>query len=159
MTDADERLLYAYVVHRVRDRSAAEDLTAEVFHMALASVPRDEWRGAPCGAWLIRIAANAVADRRKRAGREVASASPPEQSVEPEVDLAEIERSARLFRLVNELPGEQRRAIVERYVEERSILDAAYQRAIDAGATSIGAPADQPFGVRLAGVQDPFGNL
>jgi len=105
MTDADERLLYAYVVHRVRDRSAAEDLTAEVFHMALASVPRDEWRGAPCGAWLIRIAANAVADRRKRAGREVASASPPEQSVEPEVDLAEIERSARLFRLVNELPA------------------------------------------------------
>jgi hypothetical protein len=63
------------------------------------------------------------------------------------------------LRLVDELPGEQRRAIVERYVEERSILDAAYQRAIDAGATSIGAPADQPFGVRLAGVQDPFGNL
>jgi len=138
MSDADERLLieaaqqdpsrfaelyerhfervYAYAAHRLRDRSAAEDLTAEVFHKALAGLPRYEWRGAPFGAWLIRIAANAVADRRKRAGREVSSTPQPEPSVEPEVDLVEVERSAQLFRLVDELPGEQRRVIVERYV-------------------------------------------
>ena len=42
--------VYAYAVHRVRDRDAAEDLTAEVFHKALASLPRYEWRGAPFGA-------------------------------------------------------------------------------------------------------------
>jgi len=147
MTDADERLLveaaqrdpsrfaelyerhfarvYAYVVHRVRDRNTAEDLTAEVFHKALASLPRYEWRGAPFGAWLVRIAANAVADRLKHAGREVPSASPPEQAAEPDVDLAEVERYAQLFRLVDELPGEQRRVIVERYVEERSIREIA----------------------------------
>ena len=36
--------------------------------------------------------------------------------------------------------------------------DSAYQRALGAGATSIQPPADQPYGERNAGVQDPFGN-
>jgi len=41
------------------------------------------------------------------------------------------------------------------YVPE---VDAAYQRAIAAGASSISAPTDQPYGDRNAGVKDPFGN-
>ncbi len=36
--------------------------------------------------------------------------------------------------------------------------DAVYQRALQAGATSISAPADQPYGDRNAGVKDAFGN-
>jgi PhnB protein len=36
--------------------------------------------------------------------------------------------------------------------------DALYERALAAGATSIQAPADQPYGDRSAGVRDPFGN-
>jgi uncharacterized glyoxalase superfamily protein PhnB len=35
--------------------------------------------------------------------------------------------------------------------------DAAYHQALEAGATSIEAPADQPYGHRRAGVQDAFG--
>ncbi|HEX9760887.1 MAG TPA: VOC family protein [Candidatus Acidoferrales bacterium] len=35
--------------------------------------------------------------------------------------------------------------------------DAAYQRALAAGAESIEKPADQPYGARRAGVKDPFG--
>lgn len=37
-------------------------------------------------------------------------------------------------------------------------VDAVYHRALDAGANSILPPADQPFGDRLAIVQDPAGN-
>ena len=37
-------------------------------------------------------------------------------------------------------------------------VDAAYDRALKAGATSISAPADLPYGDRSAGVQDPAGN-
>jgi PhnB protein len=37
-------------------------------------------------------------------------------------------------------------------------VDATYQRAIDAGATSIAPPKDQPYGERVAGVKDVFGN-
>ena len=35
--------------------------------------------------------------------------------------------------------------------------DAVYQRAIEAGATSLWPPADQPYGDRIAGLVDPFG--
>jgi PhnB protein len=37
--------------------------------------------------------------------------------------------------------------------------DAAYWRALQAGAVSMTEPADQPFGDRMASVKDPFGNL
>ncbi len=38
-------------------------------------------------------------------------------------------------------------------------VDAWYRQAIAAGAASMAEPADQPYGDRVAGVQDPFGNL
>jgi PhnB protein len=41
------------------------------------------------------------------------------------------------------------------YVED---ADALYHRALQAGATSLHAPADQPYGDRNGGVLDPFGN-
>lgn len=36
--------------------------------------------------------------------------------------------------------------------------DSVYRQALQAGATSTSEPADQPYGDRAAGVQDPFGN-
>ncbi|MGC1107048.1 MAG: VOC family protein [Candidatus Acidiferrales bacterium] len=41
------------------------------------------------------------------------------------------------------------------YVDD---ADAAYARALEAGAVSTHAPIDQPYGDREAGVKDPFGN-
>lgn len=41
------------------------------------------------------------------------------------------------------------------YVED---CDTLYRQAVAAGAVSLSAPADQPYGDRNAGVQDPFGN-
>lgn len=42
------------------------------------------------------------------------------------------------------------------YVED---TDAAYRKALKAGATSISAPQDHEYGERGAGVKDPFGNF
>ena len=42
------------------------------------------------------------------------------------------------------------------YVED---TDAAYKKALQAGATSIGAPQDHEYGERGASVKDPFGNF
>ena len=47
------------------------------------------------------------------------------------------------------------RSALHLYVED---TDALYARAIAAGATSIYAPADQPYGDRGAALVDPFGN-
>ncbi len=46
-------------------------------------------------------------------------------------------------------------ATVVAYVED---ADKTYQRALEAGATSIREPEDQFYGDRSAGVIDPFGN-
>ena len=61
--------VYAFVARRVQNREEAEDVTAEVFHQALAKLGHFEWRGIPFVAWLLRIAANALADRWQRAAR------------------------------------------------------------------------------------------
>jgi len=116
--------VYAYIARRVADRDVAEDLTADVFHKALASLRTYEWRGAPFAAWLLRIAANALVDRSKRLGREVSGAEDvPEPWAAPKLD--DIEHRAHLFRLVNELPANQRLVIQQRFVEEKSIRDVA----------------------------------
>ncbi len=41
------------------------------------------------------------------------------------------------------------------YIED---VDAAYSRALEAGATSLHEPVNQPYGDREAGIQDPAGN-
>jgi len=38
-------------------------------------------------------------------------------------------------------------------------VDAAYERALDAGCASLAAPQDKPHGQRVAYVRDPFGTL
>src|SRR5438874_2155660 len=115
--------IYAYVVRRVCDRSEAQDITADVFQQALANLKRFEWRGAPFAAWLYRIAANAVADHFARVARQ-SSATPPEASADGE-DFEEVERRAALFRSVERLPPDQRRVIVMRFGEEKSIREIA----------------------------------
>src|SRR5579864_909784 len=93
--------IYAFIARRVRDRDTAEDLTSEVFHKALAGLRNYESRGAPFAAWLIRIAANAVADQYKRAAREApGSETAPEPSTNPNPE--ETEHRAHLFRLVSQ---------------------------------------------------------
>lgn len=114
--------IYAFIAHRVRDRSAAEDLTAEVFRHALAAIGGFEWRGVPFSAWLYRIAANEIADHRSKTAREHGPALQGEP-MQDEVEL--IEHRATLFRLVDALPPDQRRVIVLRFAEERSIREIA----------------------------------
>jgi RNA polymerase sigma-70 factor, ECF subfamily len=118
--------VYAYVMRKVGNRAETEDLTAEVFHQALANLKRFEWRGIPFAAWLFRIAANLITDRWQRSGREVADDTGLIDAVQVSpAEIEDVERRATLFRLVDALPAEQRRVVVLRFVEEKSIKDVA----------------------------------
>jgi RNA polymerase sigma-70 factor (ECF subfamily) len=63
--------IHAFALRRVRDRSAAEDISAMTFERALGTVRRDAFRNESFGGWLYRVAANAVIDHVRRAGRTV----------------------------------------------------------------------------------------
>ena len=114
--------VYAYVIRRMGSRAEAEDITSEVFERALVNLPRFEWRGVPLVAWLFRIAANAMADRRQQIERD--SADPPPDAPD-ESESATIERRAMLFQLVDRLPDLQRQVIEMRFVDGKSIREIA----------------------------------
>jgi RNA polymerase sigma-70 factor (ECF subfamily) len=114
--------VYAYIARRVRDRVEAQDLTSDVFHRALAGLPGFEWRGAPFAAWLFRIAGNAVADHFERLGRQ--RDVPADPDPEP-ARIEDAERRARLHRCVDDLPADQRRVILLRFSDEKSIREIA----------------------------------
>ena len=126
--------VYAFVCRRVGDRDTAEDLTSDVFHRALANLRSFEFRGAPFAAWLFRIAANALADRAKRAAREAGGGPGEAREPSAQPDLEAIEHRARLFRLVKELPDDQRRVILRRFVEQASVREIAQELGRSEGA-------------------------
>ena len=136
-------LVYVYVARRVRNRAETEDFTAEVFRKAFQSLPRFKWTGAPFAAWLFRIASNMIADRAKRAAKEgklASGESEPSLAVglltrgEQQTELEECERRARLYLLVTELADDQRRVVIMRFAEEKSIGEIARELGRSEGA-------------------------
>jgi len=114
--------IYAYVAHRSDTRGDTEDLVSEVFQKALANLRRFEWRGAPFSAWLYRIAANEIADRAERLGRERAVDPPPDTE---EADQEAALDRAKVLALMRDLPEDQRRVLELRFVEEKSTREVA----------------------------------
>ena len=115
--------VYAYIISRVRDRNEAQDLTSDVFYSALVNLKSFEWRGKPFGAWLIRIAANAIADHFQRLSKKdqvPLTADPP-----ADTDLKELEDRVHLFRFVRTLPADQRRVIRMRFGEQKTVPEIA----------------------------------
>ena len=70
--------VYSYVAGLLRDRSAAEEVTAVAFERAFRRRQRfDPDRGSPRG-WLFGIARNAALDELRRRGRQAELAADPE---------------------------------------------------------------------------------
>jgi RNA polymerase sigma-70 factor (ECF subfamily) len=116
--------IYAYVARRIHDRSEAQDLTAHVFQQALANIRKFKWRGAPFVTWLYRIAANAIADQARKKSREPVEATNT-ANTSVDTDLEQVEQRAQLFRAVEALPEDQRKVILLRFGEEKSIREIA----------------------------------
>jgi len=127
--------VYAFVGRRVGNRSDAEDVTSEVFQRALANLKSFEWRGAPFAAWLYRIASNAIADRWQQRAKEQGRQAAVDPADDPRrTNPEEVEKRARLFRLVDGLPADQRRVIEMRFAEGKGIAEIARDLKRSAGA-------------------------
>jgi RNA polymerase sigma-70 factor (ECF subfamily) len=122
--------VYAFIARRVGSRDHAQDLTAEVFHRALASIGSFRWQESPFISWLYGIATNVLAAHWQKSGRN------PAQLEEDwdEGGSEEIERKAILAELVESLMPDQRMVIVRRFIEQRSIREVATELGRSEGA-------------------------
>jgi RNA polymerase sigma-70 factor (ECF subfamily) len=122
--------VYAFIARRVESRDQAQDLTAEVFHQALASIGTFRWQGSPFISWLYGIAANVLAAHWQKFGRNPAQLAEDWDQGGSE----EIERKAILAELVDSLLPDQRIVIVRRFIEQRSVREVATELGRSEGA-------------------------
>ena len=132
--------IYRFVYSRVREQTAAEDVTSEVFIKALKAMPRYQDTGRPFAAWLYQIAVNAIADRYRTLR--------PSQPLEDFHDLsvagpaledlaAHRDEIRRIWVLVEALPNQQRTALVLKFQEDMKIEDIAVAMGKSPGAVKL----------------------
>jgi RNA polymerase sigma-70 factor (ECF subfamily) len=137
------RRVYAFCLSRCKDRFVAEDLTSQTFERALATIERYEQRGAPLSSWLLRIAANLIADRGRQQNRLVfvGDAALPEvdpgrpAEPRPEEWIEQWERAGRLRDHIATLPPDQQRVLKLRYWDGHAISEVAEQMGRNENAT------------------------
>jgi RNA polymerase sigma-70 factor, ECF subfamily len=126
--------VYSFAVYELHDHHAAEDLTEQVFLQALSALPRFEERGSgelsTFRVWLFQIARNALANERRGRQRHPrvpldAALELPAMGPDPASQSAERDVLARALRAIARLPGDRRRALVLRFVEEMTTQEIA----------------------------------
>jgi RNA polymerase sigma factor (sigma-70 family) len=124
-------LVLRWCLHGTQDRELAADLSSEVFAEALVKADRYDPTPGSVGSWLLGIAQNKLREswRRKRiedsARRKLGLE--PEPIADTDLELVDqlVGMDDRIQGLLNELPTEQRDAIVARVIDERSYDDIA----------------------------------
>jgi RNA polymerase sigma-70 factor (ECF subfamily) len=132
--------IYRFVYSRVREQTAAEDVTSEVFIKALKAMPRYQDTGRPFAAWLYQIAVNAIADRY----RTLRPSHPLEDFHDLSVGGPALEDEAahrdeirRIWQVVEDLPMQQRTALVLKFQEDMKIEDIAVAMGKTPGAVKL----------------------
>jgi RNA polymerase sigma-70 factor (ECF subfamily) len=120
--------IYSYVVHRVGDRTLAEDIVSETFHRALENIQAFEWRGVAFSAWLYRIAGNAIAAKFRRepvttGDDDLDQILEPEPG--PELVVTTFEWKADMLAAVRALPVDQQQVILLRFGQDLRNKDIA----------------------------------
>jgi len=116
--------IYRFVRARIRDESAAEDITAEVFLSALRHIKSYRDQGRPLSCWLYRIAVNAVASHY-RGQRPALSLDDQLGLVSPLLDpldeVVDRERLRTIWQAVDALPAQQRAAMILKFSEDMTM--------------------------------------
>ncbi|MET0811356.1 MAG: sigma-70 family RNA polymerase sigma factor [Thermoleophilaceae bacterium] len=109
--------VYAYVASLLRDRSAAEDVTAQAFERAYRKRSSYRVRRGSMGAWLFGIARNAALDELRRRRRRASLETDPEDTAAPSTeDHAELALRRELVRAaVAGLDGKERDLIALKF--------------------------------------------
>ncbi len=132
--------IYRFAYSRVRDQSLAEDVTSEVFFKALRNIKRYTYAGHPFSSWLYQITLNAVADHYRGQRGEVEleeSASLPSSAPSVVDEVVRRDRSRRVWSAIDQLPKQQRAAMVLKFGEDRKIDEIAVILGKSSGAVKL----------------------
>jgi len=103
--------IYRFALFRVRHAADAEDLVQRVFVKMIEALPRYEQRGLPFGAWVFRMARNAVIDfertRHPSDSLDAAEVRPGEAPGPDEIAELSLEREALLSAMTVLTPEQQ----------------------------------------------------
>ncbi len=129
--------VYSFAYYELGDHHEAEDVTERTFLQALVALPRFEERARPAdgeGAstfrvWLFRIARHVVANtrrtRRRRPETELDEAAVAPDTMDLEAGVTRRAEAEAAWAAIDRLPGDRRRALVLRFVEEMSTAEIA----------------------------------
>jgi RNA polymerase sigma factor (sigma-70 family) len=109
--------LYAYVAGMLRDRSAAEDITAQAFERAYRRRKSFNPKRGTRRAWLFGIARNAALDELRRRSRHAKlAAEPGDDAAVPADELADVSlRRATLRQAMTELTARERELVALKF--------------------------------------------
>lgn len=117
-----------FLRHQLGDDDLAEDLLQRTFVKMIEALPRYRARGLPFGAWVFRIARNAVIDERRTAHPALALDAADERPSEVGDPAALAERNhdrAILRAALDTLPSDQRNVLVWRFLAGLSPAETA----------------------------------
>ena len=137
--------VYSFALYELRDRHAAEDVTAQVFLRALAGLShfREQSDGPDSSfrVWLFQIARNVLSNERRRTRRH--PQTPIDMALEfPAADDVQATAAnrielARAWSAIEQLPADRRRALVLRFVNEMSTREIGEIMGKSEGATRV----------------------
>jgi len=118
--DQYQPAIYRFILLKISDKTATEDLTHQVFLSAWQNIENYKFRGFPFSSWLYRIANNAVIDYYRTEKKninlenieEAAAVNNLEEKIDQKIELNIIKAA------IKELPDEQQSIIIMKFVEE-----------------------------------------
>lgn len=124
--------VFRFVLFRLGDRPAAEDLTQETFVRAYRRITSVSYQGRDIGAWFVTIARNLVLDhvkssryRLESSTAEVADVAPSSFRPGPESEVIAGATHAELLRCVARLGDDQQECIALRFLQGLSVAETA----------------------------------
>ncbi len=119
--------VYAFVASKIFDQSIAEDIVSEVFMKMVKALPKFEWRGLPFGAWVFRIARNAINDHLRSLHKtshvdleDIPELKHQKESDSPESKAKQSELHAKVSEVVAALPQRESDVIKLKFFSELS---------------------------------------
>jgi len=132
--------IFGYVLRRIANLEAAEDITSETFLKALGKLWQFRWRNVPFSSWLYRIATNEINQyfRKAEYKKSISMENLQEQGFEfisphdPETELIEAQEKLKQYQdfleiqeKIIRLPAKYQEVIALRFFEQKQINEIA----------------------------------